>query len=150
MSNLLGLVLIFFAAAMIYRFRSRVLGALRRFDERNAWRRAEELSAMGDSLAHYRQTVQFAEEQIEPVARIVVADERTGQPVARYLFLGSQYASRKEAEAARYAVIVEKAREFYSDLDRIYLSRNRRPSPPGSFPALTDPSKHETYTPPRP
>lgn len=149
MSNLLSLALIFLGAALAYAFRNRVIGAFRRFEARNAARRAEELRALMDRYAHYRQTVQFAEEQVEEVTKVMVPDERTGEPVSRYLLLGAYYADRKEAEAVRRALVVEKAREFYIDLDRIYLSRGRRPQPPFAAPALTDPSKHETYTPPR-
>lgn len=149
MSNLLSLALIFIAAALMYGFRTRIIGALRRFEARNAQRRADEARAMLDRYAHYRQTVQFAEEQIEQVGRVTVADERTGEPVIRYLFLGTHYATRQEAEAVRYSLVIEKAREFYIDLDRIYLSRRGRPGAPFAAPALTDPTKHETYTPPR-
>jgi undecaprenyl pyrophosphate synthase len=149
MSNLLTLALILFGMALLYAFRDRLLGALRSFDARNARRRAEEARALMDRYAHYRQTVEFAEEQVEPVTTVDVPDSRTGETVTRYLFLGEQFATRKDAEAARHAVVIEKAREFYIDLDRIYLSRRRRPEPTITAPALSDPSKHETYTPPR-
>jgi hypothetical protein len=134
---------------VLYGFRDRLLGALRRFEARNTRRRADEARALMDRYAHYRQTVEFAEEQIEPVGTLAVSDSRTGEPVTRYVFLGEQYATRKEAEEARHAAVIEKAREFYIDLDRINLSRRRRPDPTISAPALSDPSKHENYTPPR-
>jgi hypothetical protein len=149
MSNLLTLALILFGAALLYGFRDRLLTALQRFDARNTRRRAEEARALRDRYAHYRQTVEFAEEQIEPVNTFTVSDSRTGEPVTRYVFLGEEYATRKEAEAVRHATVIEKAREFYIDLDKIYLSRRRRPEPTVSAPAASDPSKHETYTPPR-
>jgi undecaprenyl pyrophosphate synthase len=149
MSNLVTLALILFGTALLYGFRGRLLSALQRFEARNARRRAEELRALMDRNAHYRQTVEFAEEQVEPVTTLTVPDTRTGEAVTRYLFLGEQFATRKDAEAARHAVVIEKAREFYVDLDRIYLSRRRRPEPTITAPALSDPSKHETYTPPR-
>src|ERR1700712_2279033 len=122
MSNLFSLLLIFFCGVMIYAFRRRIAGPLRRFEARNARRRTEEARALYDSHAHYRQTVEFAQEEIEGVTKISVPDERTGEPVVRHLFLGDQYATRKEAEAARFQVVIEKAREFYKDLDRIYLA----------------------------
>jgi hypothetical protein len=149
MSNLLSLAFAFFGAALLYGFRGRVLGALRRFEARNAQRRTDEARALIDKYGHYRQTVQFADEHIEEVAKITATDERTGEPVSRYLFLGITYATRDEAEAARHAEVIAKAREFYLDLDRIYLSRRPRREPPVGPAALTDPSKHETYTPPR-
>jgi hypothetical protein len=130
MSDLFSAVLILFGLLMVAAFRYRILAGLRRFEANNALRRAEEARALFDKYAHYRQTVRFAEEEVEEVAKITVRDERTGEPVTRYVFLGEQFASRKEAEAARYAAIIEKAREFYKDLDRIYLSGRRRPERP--------------------
>ena len=134
---------------LIYGFRRRILESLRRFEARNARRRTEEARALYDKHAHYRQTVEFAQEEIEEVARITVPDERTGEPVARYLFLGDQYATRSEAEAVRFALVIEKARDFYKDLDRLYLARRGRRPEPMANPEPTDASKHETYTPPR-
>jgi hypothetical protein len=142
MSNLLDVILIFFLAILGYALHRPVLAALRRFERRNAERRAQEARVLMDRYAHYRQTVQFVEEQIEEVAKVTVTDERTGEPVSRYLFLGTYYANRKDAEAARYATVIERAREFYLDLDRIYLSKGRAQRPAAAPPALTDASKH--------
>jgi len=125
------------AAFALYR---PVLRALRRFESRNAERRMQELKSAMDAYAHYRQTLEFVEEQIEPVSTVTVPDERTGEPVKRYVFLGTWYDSRSDADAARYAAVVEKAREFYIDLDRVFLSRRRRWS--GSA-ALPDRSKRK-------
>jgi hypothetical protein len=148
MSNLLSVILIFFGGVLIYGFRHRIMEPLRRFEARNARRRAEEARALFDNYAHYRQTVQFAEEEIEDVTKITVPDERTGEPVTRYLFLGEQYATHSEAEASRFAAVIEKAREFYKDLDRIYLSRRgRRPSMGNADPS--DSASREPHTPPR-
>ena len=149
MSDLLSLLVLFLGGALAYAFRYRLMAPFKRFDARNAARRAEEFRALTDRNAHYRQTVKAAEEQVEAVAKVTVADERTGEPLDRYLFLGTQYATHEEAEAARHAAVIEKAREFYIDLDRIFLSRGRWRDPPGSLPQLADPSKHETHTPPR-
>jgi hypothetical protein len=110
MWNLLSLAFVFLAGALLYAFRDRIGAAFKRFDARNAQRRADELRALMDRYAHYRHTVQFADEQIEDVSKVAVPDERTGEPVTRYLFLGTYYASLKEAEAARHDVVVEKAR----------------------------------------
>jgi hypothetical protein len=126
MSDLLSLALFFFGAALIYAFRGRVFAPFRRFEARNALRRAEEARAMVERDAHYRHTLQSAQEQFEAVTKIAVPDERTGEPVERFLFLGIRYATREDAEAARQAAIVDKAREFYRDLDQIYLSRRPR------------------------
>lgn len=142
MYNLFSAVLILFGVVLICAFRYRILAALRRFETNNALRRAEEARALFDRNAHYRQTVRFAEEEVEEVAKLTVPDERTGEPVTRYVFLGEQFATRKDAEAARYAAVIEKAREFYKDLDRIYLSRGRRYEPPmAAGPGLPKPGK---------
>ena len=128
-TNLITLVLLFLAGALFYKFRDRVFTPLRRFEARNAQRRAEEARALFDRYAHYRQTLQIAEEQIEEVTKIKIADPRTGQPVDRFLFLGVQYGTRTEAEAARYAEVVGKARDFYIDLDRNWLPGRQRYEP---------------------
>jgi hypothetical protein len=140
MSNLFVLTVVFLAAALIYQLRRRIIGALRRFEARNVARRANEIRARSDRYAHYRQTVELAEEQVEPVAKITVPDERTGQPVTRFLFLGRQYVTLEEAEAERHAAVIGRAREFYIDLDKIYLGRGRwRTS--AADPELFDPTK---------
>ena len=147
MSDLLTLALLFVSAALAYRFRARLMAPLRRFEARNAARRAEEFNSLFDRNAHYRQTVRLAEEQVEEVVKIQTTDERTGQPVDRYLFQAVQYATLNEAEAARLAVVVEKAREFYIDLDRNWLPRRGAREP--LAPALPDLSKQENIPPKR-
>jgi hypothetical protein len=146
----LDLGLVFLAAALLTGYRRHIAALFRRFETRNAQRRAEEARALFDRYAHYRQTVQFAEEQIESVSKITVPDQRTGEPVARYVFLGEQFSNRADAEAARYELVVEKAREFYRELDKIYLSRRGwRREPAADRPALTDSAQKRTETPPR-
>jgi len=144
-SNLITVAIVLSAALLAYAAHRPLLAALRRFEARNAERRMQEFKSSMDRYAHYRQTVQFVDEQIEPVAPVTTRDERTGDPVTRYLFLGTWYGTLKDAEAARFEVVVEKAREFYLDLDHVFLSRwRRRPTA-----ALSDPSKHQTRTPPK-
>jgi hypothetical protein len=139
--NLVSLLTVFIAGALLYRFREPVLGVFRRFEARNAARRMEEFRALTDRDAHYRQTIALAEEQVESVAKIMVWDERTGEPVQRYLFLGETYADLKDAEAARYREVISKAREFYIDLDRVFLSRRRRRDPIMGAPPTNQGSK---------
>jgi len=148
--NLISVALFLLAGALIYKFRLRILLPLRRFEANNAARRAEEARALFDRYAHYRQTVQLAEEQVEEVSKLKVADPRTGEPLDRYVFLGVTYGTRREAETARHEVVIEKAREFYIDLDRMYLSRRGWRERKGDLPALTDPAKSDKVTPPRP
>jgi hypothetical protein len=124
LENLAGIVLIFLTGAMLYRFRTSVLAPFRRFEARNAQRRADEARALFDRHSHYRHTLEIAEEQVETVEKIRVPDERTGEPLERFLFLGVQYATLDEAEAVRRGEIIGKAREFYIDLDRNWLPRH--------------------------
>ena len=144
MANLISVALIFAAAILAYGFRRRIMEPFRRFEARNAQRRADEARAMFDRFAHYRKTVEFAEEQVAAVEKITVPDERTGEPVARYLFLGEQFATRKDAESRRFAAVIERARDFYQDLDRIYLSRRGRGGrePPSAGPGLPSPPQN--------
>lgn len=108
-----GLVL---AAILAYRFRKPVLAALARFDARNARRKSEEMRDRQDRNAHYRHTLRLAEEQVDAVTEITVPDERTGSPVSRFLFAGETFGSREDADEAREAAILAKAREFYAEL----------------------------------
>lgn len=150
LQNLLMVAVIFAAFALFLAFRDRIAGALRRFDARNTARRAEEARALFDRYAHYRQTMELAEEQIEEVTKFRTTDARTGEPVERYIFLGIHYATRREAEAARHEAVIEKAREFYLELDKMYLSRRGWREPQGDLPALTDESKRENVKRPHP
>lgn len=125
-SNLIQVAIVLLLGLAGFAVHRPVLASLRRFEQRNAERKAQEFRNALDRYSHYRQTVQFVDEQIEPVTQVTERDGRTGEPVTRYVFLGARYGSRKDAEEARYAVVIEKAREFYTDLDRVFLSPRRR------------------------
>jgi hypothetical protein len=111
------------AGILIYRFHRPMLAALRRFDEQNRTRRLQELHDRQDQLAHFRHTLGRAEEQVEAIAEIALADERTGTPVTRYLFEGVQFAAREDAERARAEKIRLLARTFYMDLPGALAAR---------------------------
>lgn len=114
-----GIVL---AAILLYRFHRPILAALVRFDARNIARKFEEARDRHDRLAHYRHTVKLAEEQVDTISEIVVSDERTAKPVVHFVFGGQRFARREDAEAARAAAIMAKARDFYVELP-VALSR---------------------------
>ncbi len=139
MSDLIILAVIFVILVTLYKFRTRIFIALRRFDASNAMRRYEELRDRHDRFAHYKHTVRLAEEELEDVGTIVVPDERTGQPITRFLFLGNQYATRNEAEMARRAAVMAKARDFYLDLDNLYLGKRHAQH---GAPPLPPPTHH--------
>jgi hypothetical protein len=108
-----GLVL---AGILAYRFRAPVLAALARFDARNMERRIGEIRDRQDRNAHYKHTLELAEEQVDVITETSVIDTRTGEPVTRFLFAGEMFATREDAEAARRSEIIGKAREFYVEL----------------------------------
>jgi hypothetical protein len=115
MQNILLIALVFFAALALYRWGGPIRDALKRFDANNAARQREEAEARFDSSAHYRQTLRLAAEEVEEVTEVT-----TGS-ITTYLFGGEEFQLKTEAEAARMAAIVDKARAFYVDLDTIYL-----------------------------
>lgn len=116
MSSLYATAALILAAIVLYHFRGRWLGPLKRFDERNRARLEEERRDRTDPLAHYKHTLRIAGEQVEEVQEIVEPDERTGDPVTRYIFGAEKFATREDAEEARNIVVVAKARIFYRHL----------------------------------
>jgi hypothetical protein len=109
---------VFLCAAALYRWGGTILEVLRRFDSRNAMRQAEQSAARFDPDAHYRETMRLADEQVERIMEFTEPG-----PTKRYLFNGEEYDRREDAEAARIAMVIEKARGFYVELDTIYLGR---------------------------
>jgi len=101
---------------LMVRFRDRILGALKRFDEQNVARAARQRQDLKDPSAHIRHTLEMADEQVEPVEEITVPDRRTGQPVAHYLFQAQVFATREEAEEMRARRVEVVARRFYQEL----------------------------------
>lgn len=104
------------AGLLLYRFRGIWLDGLRRFDERNRARIAQEQRDRADPTAHFRHTLEAAGEEVEQVYAIEVPDGRTGDPVTRYVFGAEKFATREEAEEARNIVVVAKARLYYRHL----------------------------------
>lgn len=116
--NILLIGLAFMAVAAIYRWREVLLAPLRRFDQRNVERIREQTEARYDPEAHFKETLRLAEEQVEEI--IETADT---EPLKRYYFNGKEFDKREDAEEARREKIIEIARGFYFDLDKIYLGR---------------------------
>ncbi len=104
------------ACLVMVRFRDRILGALKRFDQGNAARIMQQQRDVTDPTAHFRHTMDVADEQVEAVEEIVVPDRRTGQPITHYLFEAQVFASREEAEQMRAARVAVVARRFYDEL----------------------------------
>jgi hypothetical protein len=123
MSDVYWTAALIFVALLLYRFREVWLGALRRFDARNVERLEQEQLDKRDPVAHFRHTLSVAGEQVEEVQTIVEPDERTGDPVTRYLFNAEKFATREEAEEARNIVVVAKARIYYRHLPAALTAR---------------------------
>jgi hypothetical protein len=147
MWNVVWIGVLFGAGALVYGFRKPILSRLSAFDARHAARRAEEIQVRRDRFAHYRHAVLTAEDSLEEVRSVTISDERTGQPLKRFMFLGEIYLTRNDAETARRARAIQIAREFYAELDGATLPRRPDPEPPAPPAALPDP---EILTPPRP
>lgn len=108
---------------IVFRYRHEIAAAFARFDARNVRRIQDEQRDRGDPIAHFRHTLKVAEEQVEEVREISVADQRLGTPVTRYVFEGEQFASRFDAERVRAEKIRAIARGFYVELPRALATR---------------------------
>jgi len=110
-------------AILIYRYHRAVIDALKRFDARNVQRIEEQAQARVDPLAHFRETMKTAEEQVEEIHEVTVQDARLGTPVTRFVFEGEQFLTRDDAERVRAAKIGTIARNYYVDLPRALAER---------------------------
>lgn len=108
---------------LVYRYHRDIMAALARFDARNIKRIADEQRDKSDPIAHFRHTLNVAEEQVEEIGEITVPDERLGTPVTRYVFEGEQFANRFDAERVRADKIRAIARGFYVELPRALTAR---------------------------
>jgi hypothetical protein len=112
-----------FIFAIILLVHPRVLGAFRRFDASNRARIEAEQNDKRDDVAHFRHTLKLAEEQVEEIASFSAPDERTGQPVTRWLFDGETFATERDAVRAREDQVRTIARGFYMDLPAALRAR---------------------------
>lgn len=110
---------------LIYRYHREIMVALARFDARNVKRIQDEQRDRTDPIAHFRHTLNVAEEQVEDVSEIVVRDERLGTPVTRFVFEGEQFATRFDAERVRADKIRAIARGFYVELPTALTARKQ-------------------------
>jgi hypothetical protein len=90
------------------------------FDRIEQRRRDAELQAFCDRMnphAHFRQTVDAINEETAAVEAFAKA-EGAGDP--RAVWNDRIFATRAEADAARWRHVLSRARDFYMDLDRMY------------------------------
>jgi len=90
---------------------------LKRFDQANVARIAQQERDRADSNAHIRHALDVASEQVEEVQEIKTGD------VVHYLFEAQVYATREEAEEMRARRVGVVARRFYEELPTALMSR---------------------------
>jgi len=121
--NLITTGLLLIAALAVYGLWPRISAALGRFDAANRARIEGQLRDRHDRDAHFRHTLDVAQEQVEEVVEVSETDPRTATAVKRYVFEGVWYADRDEAERVRAQKIGDIARGFYRDLPAALAAR---------------------------
>ncbi|HEX3756037.1 MAG TPA: hypothetical protein VHV26_13275 [Rhizomicrobium sp.] len=121
--NLIWLCVGILTCLVTIRFRDRIFGALKRFDQQNVARMAQQQQDLSDPGAHFRHALEIADEQVELVEEIKVPDRRTGLPVVHYLFEAQVFVTREEAEQMRAARVGVVARRFYQELPQALAAR---------------------------
>ena len=111
-----------FVLAMIalYRFG---LPVLRRFDEDNVRRIIQQERDKSDPNAHFRHTMEMADQQVEGVQEIKVG------AITQYLFETEIFMTRDEAEQRRAERVGVLARRFYAELPAALTAREAKRSP---------------------
>jgi hypothetical protein len=90
---------------------------LKRFDQANVERIAQQARDKADANAHIRHALEVAEEQVEEIQEIKVGD------ITHYLFEAQVYATREEAEDMRARRVGVIARRFYDELPAALMGR---------------------------
>lgn len=114
MTNVLwacGFVLVCIA---FYRFG---LPRLKRFDQANVARIAQQARDTADSNAHIRHALSVADEQVEEVQEIKVGE------VTHFLFEAEVFSTREDAEEMRARRVGVVARRFYEELPAALMGR---------------------------
>lgn len=96
---------------------------LKRFDQANVARIAQQERDKADANAHVRHALDVADEQVEEVQEIKTGD------VVRYLFEAQIFDSRDEAEEMRARRLAVLARRFYEELPVALTSQSEARSP---------------------
>ena len=92
---------------------------LKRFDQANVERIAQQARDKADANAHIRHALEVAEEQVEEIQEIKVGD------ITHYLFEAQVYATREEAEDMRARRVGVIARRFYDELPAALMGREQ-------------------------
>ena len=107
MTNVLWACAFVLACIGFYRF---ALPWLKRFDQVNVARIAQQERDKVDASAHFRHAIDVANEQVEEVQEIKTGD------LTRFLFEAQAFATRDEAEEMRAQRVGVVARRFYEEL----------------------------------
>jgi len=107
MTNVLWSCAFVLACIGFYRFG---IPWLKRFDQANVARIAQQERDKADANAHFRHALEVADQQVEEVQEIKTGD------VTRYLFEAQAFATRQEAEEMRAQRVGVVARRFYDEL----------------------------------
>ena len=114
MTNVLWACAFVLACIAFYRY---ALPWLRRFDDKNVARIAQQERDRSDTNAHIRHALDVAEQQVEEVQEVKAGS------VTRYLFEAEVFATREEAEEMRARRIGAVARRFYDELPAALMGR---------------------------
>ena len=115
MTNVLWACAFVLACIGFYRY---ALPWLRRFDQANVARIAQQERDRADANAHIRHALDVAAEQVEEVQEIKTGD------ITHYLFEAQVYATREEAEEMRARRVGVVARRFYEELPAALMGRS--------------------------
>ena len=102
------------ACIAFYRFG---LPWLKRFDQTNVARIAQQERDKADANAHIRHSLSVADEQVEEVQEIKVGD------ATHFLFEAEVFSSREDAEEMRARRVGVVARRFYEELPAALMGR---------------------------
>jgi hypothetical protein len=114
MTNVLWACAFVLACIAFYRYG---LPWLKRFDDKNVARIAQQERDKSDANAHIRHALDVAEQQVEEVQEIQAGT------ATHYLFEAQVFATREEAEEMRARRIGAVARRFYEELPAALMGR---------------------------
>ena len=116
MTNVLWACGFVLACIAFYRYG---LPRLKRFNDANVARIAQQERDKSDANAHIRHALDIAEQQVEEVQEVKVGT------VTHYLFEAEVFATREEAEEMRARRIGSVARRFYDELPAALMGREQ-------------------------
>lgn len=91
---------------------------LRKFDQENVERIAQQARDKADANAHFRHALDIADQQVEEVQEAKVG------AITHYLFEAQAFATREEAEDMRARRVGVVARRFYEELPAALMSHS--------------------------